>query len=393
MPKEHQLIQDPIQPISCHAWNKDRTYICAAPNSNIAYIFRRDGDKFVKVHTLDEHMQRITSMDWAFNSDKIVTCGADRNAYVWERRERTAGEKDQIKSEVKNPDPETLNYIWVPQLVILRINRAATCVKFSPNEDKFAVGSGARVVSVCYFEEDSEWWVSKHIKKPIRSTVLSLDWHPNNTLLAVGSSDFKARVFGAAIKGVDKKPGSTCWGAKAKFGECYAEFGTGTVGGGWIHDVSFSADGNQLAYVAHDSSIYVVDGPNEQSVARYVSKHLPYSTVQWITPGTFVVAGHDYMPYLFTYASGNIEYVGEVDAREEKKTTSKFSALDKFRNLDSRGTEEKVAAVKSAHQNAIVELKLFEGDAGSATKFSTVGVDGKLVIWDMDEVSKRLSVA
>ena len=36
-------------------------------------------------------------------------------------------------------------------------------------------------------------WVSKHIKKPIRSTVLSIDWHPNNYLLAAGSSDFKAR--------------------------------------------------------------------------------------------------------------------------------------------------------------------------------------------------------
>lgn len=36
-------------------------------------------------------------------------------------------------------------------------------------------------------------WVCKHIKKPIRSTVLSLDWHPNNVLLAAGSCDFKCR--------------------------------------------------------------------------------------------------------------------------------------------------------------------------------------------------------
>lgn len=36
-------------------------------------------------------------------------------------------------------------------------------------------------------------WVSKHIKKPIRSTILSLDWHPNNVLLAAGSCDFKCR--------------------------------------------------------------------------------------------------------------------------------------------------------------------------------------------------------
>ena len=38
-------------------------------------------------------------------------------------------------------------------------------------ENKFAVGSGARLISVCYFDPDNDWWVSKHIKKPIRSTI------------------------------------------------------------------------------------------------------------------------------------------------------------------------------------------------------------------------------
>jgi actin related protein 2/3 complex subunit 1A/1B len=43
------------------------------------------------------------------------------------------------------------------------------------------------------------------LKKPIRSTVLSVDWHPNNVLLAAGSADMKARVFSAFIKDVDKR--------------------------------------------------------------------------------------------------------------------------------------------------------------------------------------------
>jgi actin related protein 2/3 complex, subunit 1A/1B len=33
--------------------------------------------------------------------------------------------------------------------------------------------------------------VSKHLKKPIRSTILSVDWHPNNVLLAAGGADSK----------------------------------------------------------------------------------------------------------------------------------------------------------------------------------------------------------
>lgn len=72
-------------------------------------------------------------------------------------------------------------------------DRAATHVRWSPKEDKFAVASGAKLISVCYFEEEHNWWVSKHIKKPITSTVLSVDWHPENILLAAGSCDMKVK--------------------------------------------------------------------------------------------------------------------------------------------------------------------------------------------------------
>ena len=78
---------------------------------------------------------RSIGIDWAPKSDRIVTCGADRNAYVWSQKDG----------------------VWKPTLVILRINRAATFVKWSPLENKFAVGSGARLISVCYFESENDW--------------------------------------------------------------------------------------------------------------------------------------------------------------------------------------------------------------------------------------------
>lgn len=114
----------------------------------------------------------------------IVTCGHDRNAYVWKYDE---SEKS-----------------WKPTLVILRINRAATCVKWSPNGDKFAVGSGAKCVPVCHFEENQNWWISKMIKKH-KSSVLDLAWSPNQKFLVTGSSDFKCRIFSAYIDGVDSR--------------------------------------------------------------------------------------------------------------------------------------------------------------------------------------------
>merc|ERR1712137_1257334 len=160
------------QSISCHAWNADQSKVAICPNNNAVIIFAKQGNELVKEHTLKEHDQLVTGIDWAPKSNRIVTCGQDRNAYVWRFEDG----------------------IWKPTLVILRINRAATDVKWSPNEDKFVVASGAKTVSVCYFEKDNDWWVSKHIKKH-NSTVLKVDWHPNNVLLATASADNQTELF------------------------------------------------------------------------------------------------------------------------------------------------------------------------------------------------------
>ena len=80
-------------------------------------------------------------------------------------------------------------------LVVLRLSRAATCVKWSPLENKFAVGSGrapyhasfglipnsyrllvlilsftvgAKLVAVCYYDEDQDFWVRNSIFVNVR---------------------------------------------------------------------------------------------------------------------------------------------------------------------------------------------------------------------------------
>lgn len=68
-----------------------------------------------------------------------------------------------------------------------------------------------RAIAVCSFDPENNWWVARQLKKPIRSTVLSVDWHPNNVLLAAGSADMKARVLSAYIKDVDKRLVHIAW--------------------------------------------------------------------------------------------------------------------------------------------------------------------------------------
>jgi actin related protein 2/3 complex, subunit 1A/1B len=108
--------------------------------------------------------------------------------------------------------------------------------------------------------------VSKLLKKPLRSTVLSIDWHPNNVLLASGSADAKARVFSAYIKDIDKRqvhwplvthfqgpnqihsPPPSVWGEKLPFNTVCGEYAS--PAGGWVHSVGFSPSGDVLAFVS-----------------------------------------------------------------------------------------------------------------------------------------------
>ncbi len=279
-----QVHQLSLGPLTAHSFNADRSKVAVSPNSNVVHIYAQSSTGWTLEHTLAEHDKLVTGIDWAPQSNRIVTCSQDRNAYVWQLQ----------------PDSQTGAQVWKPTLVLLRLNRAATFVRWSPNEDKFAVASGARIISICSFEEDNDWWVAKHIKRPLRSTVLSLDWHENNVLLAAGCADMKARVFSAYIKGVDAKPPPAC-GARGFPSALSAASSLRLAEAG--PRVSFSPSGNVLAFVGHDSSLTVVypSGPEQPPAAVHVirSPTLPYVTLTFVSENQLVAAGHDCQPVLF----------------------------------------------------------------------------------------------
>ncbi|KAF9068309.1 WD40-repeat-containing domain protein [Rhodocollybia butyracea] len=366
-------------PVTAHAFNADRSQLAVSLNSNDAQILTHNGSQWAATEMLTEHDKTITSIDWAPNSNQIVTASQDRNAYVWQQ----------------SPDPKTGTIVWKPTLVLLRINRAATHVRWSPKEDKFAVASGDRAIAICSFDPENNWWVSKLLKKPIRSTVLAVDWHPNNVLLAAGSADMKARVLSAFIKEIDERPAAGVWGSKLPFNTICAEFAS--AAGGWVHGVAFSPSGDVLAFVSHDSSISIAypGGP----VHNIRMPTLPLVTLTWTTEDSIVAAGHDCQPLVFSGSDAGWQEIGTLDdgSHAASKTgpgltgrLNKSGAFGAFQNADSRGqssitsTDTKLLTI---HQNTITSIRPYQGAPGQVTQVSTTAVDGKLVIWDTASVS------
>ncbi|EFY90954.1 actin related protein 2/3 complex subunit [Metarhizium acridum CQMa 102] len=355
-PEVHHLFHNPI---ADHSFSADHGTLAVARDSYVE-LYGRVGNAFKLKDELKGHDKTVTSVDIAPHSGRIRI---DRNALVWE------------------PSPTG----YKPTLVLLRISRAATFVRWSPSETKFAVGSGDRVIAICYFEEENDWWVSKHLKKPIRSTITSVAWHPNSVLLAAGSTDAHARVFSSFIKGVDAKPEPSVWGERLPFNTVCGEFLNNSAG--WVHSVAFSPSGDSLAFAAHDSSVTVVypSGPEQppRAILTVSTQLLPFKSLIWKNEDEIIAAGYDCEAFRFKGGESGWQLAGPVEPKgRDAGAQREESALNMFRQMDLKGKVKDDTQLKTIHQNTITTLRPFESSGGQVTKFSSSGVDGRIVIWN-----------
>lgn len=342
--------------------------VAICPNNTEVHIYKLSQDKWEKVHILCKHDQIISGIDWSMRSNKIVTVSHDRNSYVW----------NQEASE------------WVPTLVILKINRAALCVQWSPKENKFAVGSGQKRVCICYYDQENNWWVSKLITKKHKSSVTGVAWHPDNIFLATTSTDGKCRVFSTYIKGVDSRNRSSS--QDVKFGEMIAQLDLSVT---WALCVKWSLSGNSLAYTGHNSVVYFVEDVLTSPCAQTVAfRDLPLRDILFVSENMILGVGYDCNPMIFAKdESGLWKFDRFLDGRKSAQSGSKYGsqfseAFGKFYGQSKYGSNSDSAVNTKprggVHENCItciVPLKR-EGDT-VVKRFSTTGLDGKLVMWEL----------
>jgi len=374
--------------VSYHAWNKDQTKIALCPNSHEVWIFEtnksEDWKSWKQTHTLKKHAQFVSGIDWSPVTDQIVTCGHDRNAYVW-------------KFDAKDKE-------WKPTLVILRINRAATQVKWCPAGNKFAVASGAKCVPVCHFEKSNDWWISKMIKKH-KSTVLSLAWCPNNKFIVTGSCDFKCRVFSAYIKGVDPAEDDgfgEVWPDQHKFGEILCEFEHTKA---WVNSVAWSPGGFRIAFTGQGSSIHFVQilAGATPVVQTLELDCLPFLDMDFVSEGSVIAAGFCMNPTIFRASGDDSDPKWELAdcldkmsgggggaaAPEQKKGGAFDKAKGMFADSVSRGIKFGAGDGKSGgmeiltkHKNYISCIQLF-GKGGTVKRLTTSGLDWRILFLNL----------
>lgn len=131
---------------------------------------------------------------------------------------------------------------------------------------------------------------------------------------------------------------------------------------------------------------------------------LPFVTLTWTSEESIIAAGHDCRPVVFSGSQGGWQEAGRLDDAMAGKAAEvrfggvsptvgrlKTGAFATFRDADSRGHTSGVMESKlsTIHQNTITSVRAYEVDVnGGVRKVSSTGVDGILVIWDVDAVCK-----
>jgi actin related protein 2/3 complex subunit 1A/1B len=226
------------------------------------------------------------------------------------------------------------------------------------------------------------------------------------------------------------RPAPTVWGEKLPFNTVCGEYGSPS--GGWVHSAGFSPSGDVLAFVSkcntqdvlyntdskslgHDSSVSIVypGGPTIQTIKI---NSLPFISLAWTAENAIVVAGHDCEPIVFSGSGpGNWAAVGSLDdpgagksaggatARQGAVGRLNSAAFNTFRNASERGQQSLGlpgagqgsgdTELMTVHQNTITSVRPYKGGPGAVSHVSTSGVDGKLVVWDVSNVSQASGLA
>ncbi|KAI0977928.1 hypothetical protein GJ496_010222 [Pomphorhynchus laevis] len=328
------------RPIMDYCFNKRMNILAAIFGNEIIYIYKKSESKnfknqqeWILCSELIEHHSRITGIDWNKQNDNIlVSCGSDLNVYVW----------------VCNEDE-----CWKPTFVLIHINRAATCVKWSPNGKRFAVGSAARTISICNYEQCDDIWVSRKVKRAGKGTITCLDWHPDNKIIVVGCVDGKLRIFGVSEHSTH-----------GKFGEQLLEINSSA----WLCAVKFSTELSDhsflLAYSAHNSSVGIIRLRQENGMWAFSSHKqekyccLPFTSLDFALINdkitSIIAAGYD----------------------------CRFASIDHetcFMEWLSKENETSIE-VERKHKNCITKLRTFN-DKNGECMLSSSGLDGNIYIW------------
>jgi len=361
-------------------YNREGTRMALAVG-NTVQIFAHDGKVWKMEGTLTKHYMHVSGVDWDHQNDRIVTVSHDRNAFVW--------------------NYDAVEALWKPDLVVCRCLKSLLCVRWSPGGNKIAIGAADKSITVCYYDDSNNWWVTKKCKKPITSSVTCLDWNDNNMHVISGTMSNQVLLFMCYVKECEPKPkpdreGGDTLKYKKPF-TCIWE--TKTLGS--VQDVKFvvrNKECTDACFVACDnaSCLYFFDtATSEKALWIIPTTYLPFNNIEVVNDHVLCAAGFNNEPILYDFTPGGCKEMKQID--EKKKVVKKKGGFadikNRFQNIADKGLKDGDNTGKqkknTKHMNTISNIRIAgprdpgQRGIGKALKISTSGIDGQVVTWNL----------
>ena len=332
------------QGITCHSWNADRTQIVVANNSHLLEVYLIRGDSWERQHTLKEHHQTVSAVDWHPLTNRIISCSHDRNVVVWE-----------------------LSGTWKPALVNFYQTRGVLDASWSTRGDKFVVGTGSKNIGVGHWSDLLHAWNTKRMKF-FSSSVTCVRFDPSGLVIAAGSTDSTCKVLTAFMEEVDNNtPGNFKFSGVRTFGETLYTINTGA----WVNGLSWSQDAGWISVVSHNSTVIFSNLSNEQTT---VWSGKPFMSVQFVADDKVVAGGFDNRPIMFQRVGERWGEPKEIKGEEEKTESVVQSRVKNLaKGFDGRKERE---AMVTRHKNCITCIRAVDPE-----RFSTSDITGSLYLW------------
>jgi len=366
--------------IADFSYNREGTQMALAVGNTVK-IYGHDGKSWKLEDTLTKHYMHVSGVDWDHQNDRIVSVSHDRNAFVW---------------NYDNKEAE-----WKPDLVVCRCLKSLLCVRWSPLGNKIAIGAADKSITVCYYDDSNNWWVTKKCKKPITSSVTCLDWNDNNMHVISGTTSNQVLLFMCWVKECEQKPkpdreGGDSLKYKRPF-TCIWE--TKTIG--CVQDLKFvmrNKECTDACFVACDnaSCLYFFDtSSSDKALWIFPTTHLPFKNIEVVNDHVLCAAGFNNEPILYDFTIEGCKELKQID--EKKKVAKKkggFADIQKrFQNIADKGMQdgEKPSGKKknTKHANTISNIRIAgprepgARGVGKSLQISTCGCDGQVVTWDL----------
>ena len=331
--------------IVSHSWNGDRTQVAVATNSNLIEIYQVRGESWEKKHTLKEHHQLVSSIDWHRSTNRIISCSHDRSVVVWE-----------------------LSGAWKPALVSFYQTRGVLDVSWSTQGDKFVAGTGSKNIGVGFWDDGISMWNTRRIKS-FHSSVTCVRFDTTGLVIAAGSTDGTCKVISTYLDNVDSSPvpGHRFSGIRT-FGDVMYVIETKA----WVNSLAWSEDSNWISLVTHDNKVWFSDFQNDQKL-EVLAK--PLMSLAFVSDRKVVAGGFDCKVYAFDLAGNSWNSAGEIRAGEEEKSGSSVQNRVKMfaKGFDGKKDRE---VMTSRHKNTVSCIRKVDGN-----RFSSSDVTGNLFVW------------